>query len=80
MRRSEGWPSSRSPPRFTSRNRWSPSKAKTATSISSITRRSSAVASSSRSRWPRSVSLSAFTSSNARPSASEAVAPRARIE
>ena len=73
-------PAAARPPRFTSRSRRSPSKAKTATSISSITRRSSAVASSSRSRWPRSVSLSAFTSSSARPSASSAPAPRARME
>ena len=71
--RSAGWPSSRSPPRFTSRSRCSPSKAKTATSISSITRRSSAVASSARSRCERSVSLSVLTSSSARPSPSSAL-------
>ena len=57
-----------------------PSNANTATSISSMTRRSSAVASSAWSRCERSVSLSVFTSSSASPSPSSVLAPRARIE
>ena len=59
--RSDGRPSSRSPARFTSRRRLSPSKAKMATSISSITLRSSVVASSAPRRWARSVAPMAFT-------------------
>ena len=61
--RSAGVPSSRSPARLTSCSRWRSSKVKTATSISAITLRSSAVASSASRRCPRSISASAFTSS-----------------
>ena len=79
--RSAGRPSSRSPARFTSRSRRSASNANTATSISSITRRSSAVASSAPSRCSRSVSPSALTSQNASPSGSSLRrAPRADRE
>ena len=62
--------SSRSPARFTSRRRCSPSKAKTATSISSITLRSSVVASSAPRRCARSVALMALTCCITSPSAS----------
>ena len=79
-RRSAVLPSRRSPARFTSCSRWRSSKVKTATSISTITLRSSAVASSASSRWPRSVSASAFTSSITSSSGSSLREPRARIE
>ena len=65
--------------RLTSRSRLRSSKAKTATSISAITVRSSAVASSAPSRCARSVSASALTSSSTAPSASSAT-PRARAD
>ena len=60
--------------------RCAPSKAKTATSISAITVRSSAVASSAPSRWSCSVTASTLTSSITAPSGSSPLAPRARIE
>ena len=73
-RRSAGAPraasSSRSPARFTRRKRRSPSKANTATSISSITLRSSVVASSAPRRCARSVAPMAFTCSITSPKAS----------
>ncbi len=68
--RSAGCASSRSPARFTSRSDCCGSKAKTATSISSITLRSSAVASSAPSRWSRSVAAIAFTCCITSPSGS----------
>jgi hypothetical protein len=63
------------------RRRWpSPSKAKIATSISAITVRTSAVASSAPSRCSRRVSPSELISNITSPSASSCEAWRARIE
>ena len=78
--RSSAWLRMRSPARFTRRRQPVPSNANTATSISSITLRSSAVASSAPSLCLRSVSPSAFTSHNTSPSTSSRFAPRARME
>ena len=69
-----------SPKRFVSCRRRCASNAKTATSISAMTFRRSAVASSAPSRCWRSVSVSALTSIRTSPSASSGRAPRARIE
>src|SRR3989442_1742731 len=78
--RSTGWASNRSPARFTRRNCCASSNANTARLISSITFRSSALASSAPRRCSRSVSLSAFTSNITSPSGSSRRAPRARTE
>ena len=73
-------PISRSPVRLTMRRRCSGSKANTATSICSMTVRSSAVASTAPSRCSCSVSASAFISISASPSGSSGLAVRPRIE
>ena len=75
---SAGRPRSRSPARLARRSRCSPSKAKTATSISSMTFCRRAVASRAPSRWERRVSARAFTSTMACPSASSTRGARAR--
>ena len=78
--RSAGLPSRVPPARLTSRRWSSPSKAKTATSTSSITFRSSAVASRAPRRCSRRVSARALTSSMAWASASSPRVPRALNE
>ena len=75
---SSGRPSRRSPARLARRRRCSPSRAKTATSISSMTWRRRAVASRAPRRWERRVSARAFTSSMACPRASSGRGLRAR--
>ena len=79
-RRSAGRASRRSPCRFTRRSRPASSNANTATSISPMTRRSSAALSSARMRSSRSTAVSRFASCSARPSASSGRADRARNE
>ena len=79
-RRSNGRPSKRSPARLTRRSCAWLSNVKMARSISSITVRSSALASSAPRRCCLSVSLSAFTSMITSPMASSLRAPRARNE
>ena len=69
-----------SPARLTRRSLRSGSKVKTATSISAMIVRKSAVASNAPRRCRRKVSPSSLTSSNASPSASFSRAPLARIE
>ena len=78
INRSAGWPRSRSPARLASRSALPESKAKTATSISSITRRSSASASRAPSRCSLSVSCRALTSRRTAPSTSSLSSSRAR--
>ncbi len=75
-----GRPSSRSPARLVSFSFPDSSNAKTATSISAMTRDSRAVASSALRRCCCSVSVSALTSKSTSPRGSCARAPRARIE
>src|SRR2546427_1057481 len=77
---SAGCASSRSPARFTRRSACARSKVNTATSISTMTVRSSAPASSAPRRWSCSVDASTLTSSMTAPSGSSPLAPRARIE
>ncbi len=79
-RRSMGWRSRWLPARLTNWRRRSSSNVKTATSISSMTLRSSVVASRAPRRWLRSVSTSALTSIITSPSGSPPRAPRARME
>ena len=77
---SEGRAKRRSPARLTNFRVRELLKVKIATSISSMTVRRRAVASSAPSRCSRSVSLKAFTSSITSPRASSLRAPRARME